>query len=244
MSAWSLRKSSYDIPVNEVHVWKLNLEAQNGFQNECLSYLSAEEKTKAQRFHFDIDRAHFIMAHGIQRILLSRYTKIPTLDLKIARGAHGKPYCANESLENLHFNLSHSRGVALFAISKNAQVGVDVEWINPDFDVNSVVSTVFSGKEKQKLRELSGQDRLKWFFKFWTHKEAILKCLGTGLAIEPDMLELSFKDETVSFKFDSTVAHYLPPQWSLFEVNPAAEFAGALAINAAKVTLKTYIFES
>lgn len=76
----------------------------------------------------------------------------------------GKPRLA-ESSPQLEFNLSHSAGIALVAVSGEHEVGVDVERVRPR--------------------------RGEAFYRRWACHEAHVKCLGVGLlrarrmALEP-----------------------------------------------------------
>lgn len=78
---------------------------------------------------------------------------------------------------NTHFNISHSHGVVVLAINDNHPVGVDIELIR-DMEDN-FKRYVCDDKEY----ELS-KDNNEEFFKIWTNKESLLKCLGTGIKMK------------------------------------------------------------
>lgn len=72
----------------------------------------------------------------------------------------------------MHFNVSHSFGLVVLAIN-NKDIGIDVELIR-EVDPSLVV---FVTSEEEK-KHLNGPES---FFKIWTSKESLLKCLGLGI---------------------------------------------------------------
>ena len=92
----------------------------------------------------------------------------------ISRTKQGKPYFPQ--YPSLHFNLSHTHGMALCAIS-DTSVGADIEWIRPRRD--ALPRYVFTAAEQRQYQELGGD----WpaFYTLWTRKEAWCKYTGQGL---------------------------------------------------------------
>jgi len=88
---------------------------------------------------------------------------------------YGKPYLVN--YPNIDFNISHSGSYAVLAVAFDKRVGIDVELMNIDIDLE-IKSTVFSHFECKQITNYSD------FFILWAKKEAYLKCLGVGLASE------------------------------------------------------------
>ena len=72
----------------------------------------------------------------------------------------------------MHFNVSHSFGLVMLAIN-NKDIGIDVELIR-EVDP-SLKDYVTSEEEKKHLHDDES------FFKIWTSKESLLKCLGSGI---------------------------------------------------------------
>lgn len=71
------------------------------------------------------------------------------------------------------FNISHSKGVIALAISKDYPIGLDVELIR---DYKDDLAKYISNDEEYKYIKDN-----KSFFEIWTSKEALVKCLGSGL---------------------------------------------------------------
>ena len=76
----------------------------------------------------------------------------------------------------------HSRDVSVFAVANNRSVGVDVEFIRPDYEHDIIAQRWFSERENELLSLLSEDDRLSGFFATWARKEALVKALGTGIS--------------------------------------------------------------
>lgn len=74
-----------------------------------------------------------------------------------------------------YFNVSHSHGLVAIALSKTSDVGVDLELVRPVKE--SLKEFVCSTKEAEFAKDN------KDFYKVWTAKEALTKCIGTGISI-------------------------------------------------------------
>lgn len=131
--------------------------------------------------HFADDRARFLVSHAGLRRCLAGALGCASEVLSFRPGPFGKPALATVGRE-LHFNLTHSRSLALVAWSASAPLGVDVEDVQRQTEEIGIGRLVFSAREQQALERLpAGDDRRAAFFELWTRKEAVLKALGTGL---------------------------------------------------------------
>ncbi len=75
---------------------------------------------------------------------------------------------------NIYFNISHSKGVVILAVSKDNDVGVDIEYIRPLEDKFKQ----YVCNEDEYLFSKNNDER---FYEIWTNKESLLKCLGSGI---------------------------------------------------------------
>ena len=93
---------------------------------------------------------------------------------EISRLSDGKPVFTNHP--DCHFNLSHSGGMALCALS-DRPVGADIEIVCPR--KSEFPAYVFKGAEYDRYKALGGD----WdaFYTLWTEKESIIKYTGEGL---------------------------------------------------------------
>lgn len=150
--------------------------------------LSPDETDRAARFRFRRDADRFVRAHGFLRRTLSASTGLGAGQLAFETESNGKPVLA---CRGVHFNLSHSAGLATVAVSRGGPVGIDVEWIDRRVDIAALAETCFTPDERCVLDALSGDARAERFFAFWTAKEARMKLTGEGMALEPRNIDLA-----------------------------------------------------
>ena len=216
---------------NEVHVWRASLELPSSQVQRLRRNLSEEELERAERFHFERHRDHFIGARGLLRTILGRYLMTDPGKLQFRYGPKGKPELAGKASQRpLHFNVSHSHGLALYAVTREHEIGVDVERIRPDLAGEKIAERFFSSREAATLRELPAHMRQKAFYTCWTRKEAYLKAIGQGITLHLDQFEVSVAPGEpavlLSINGDPKEASY----WSLKGLDPGPGYVGALAV--------------
>jgi 4'-phosphopantetheinyl transferase len=188
---------------------------------------------RAALFYFARDREHFIVARGVLRAILGCYLNRTPESLSFCYGSHGKPALAGESDgDAIRFNVSHSHGVALYAVTRGREVGIDLERIRFDLPVVEIAERFFSKREVAMLRSLPTEARHQAFFRCWTHKEAYIKARGEGLSLPLDQFDLSLTsggpDAVLGTQRD-------PPEtsrWCFQDLSPAAGYVAALAVEA------------
>ena len=217
----------------EVHVWRANLDQAPSRIQDFLLTLAADERARAQRFYFERDRDHFIVARGVLRAILGRYSSRAPEGLSFTYGAHGKPALAGASgAEAIRFNVSHSGEVALYAVARGVEVGVDLERIRFDVSAAEIAERFFSRREVEMLRALPADAQRDGFFRCWTRKEAYIKARGEGLSLPLDQFDVSLAPgepaELIGTRPDPAEAS----RWSLEEIIPAPGYVGAVAAEA------------
>ena len=222
--------NAHQIPLlreDQVHVWAWNLDRPP--VDSDWSVLSQEETLRARRFVHPHDRDRYVRAHAVTRTLLGSYTGVNPATISFATNARGKPKIQNaENTERVRFNLAHSAAIGMLAVSRNYDLGVDVEHMRP-IDATVAVHH-FSPRELLTLDNLPAPLWLAGFYRCWTSKEALLKGEGVGLNFPLD----DFHVEVDPLRPPALIAvephSHITPGWRLFELNPADEFAGTLAI--------------
>ncbi|MCE1162539.1 MAG: 4'-phosphopantetheinyl transferase superfamily protein [Thiomonas sp.] len=173
---------------SDVHIWELDLRRPPA---HALDLLDAAEQERARRFVFAIDQTRYIAAHGWMRQILGRYLGRAPQDLQFTFGLHGKPALSGRRNDaSLCFNLSHSLDKALLAVSNGLPVGVDIEAIRPDLPDSVLAAGVLTPGELDELAQLPPKQQTDVFFACWARKEACMKALGLGLALEPRSLHV------------------------------------------------------
>ena len=139
-----------------------------------------EETGQATRFVFEEDRQACLAAHWLKRHMLSRaFPAADPLSWRFARGSHGKPYVVEPY--DIHFNVSHCRGLVACAVRSGAPVGIDVEFTGCQAP-EEIVEHYFSEAETAWWHAQSEEDKAAAFFSLWTAKEAFIKATGRGLS--------------------------------------------------------------
>ena len=228
LSDWfATRRRKMELATNEVHVWRGRLTSSFQTRQELRDLLSPDEFEHASRFNFDLHREQYTIGRGLLRIILSMYTDVPPDRIAFEYTQYGKPFLRDALVQ---FNVSHSHGLALYALAKEKRLGVDVEWMRPMRDQEAIARQFFSQAEYKDWLSLDPSIRNVGFFNCWTRKEAYLKAVGSGLYTPLDSFEVSLKPDTAAV-LNSIDGRSLPAsQWSLFHLNPGQDFVGALAI--------------
>jgi 4'-phosphopantetheinyl transferase len=229
---------------DEVHVWRACLDRTAAELQALSETLAPDETARAERFHFPRDRERFVAARGLLRALLSGYTGQPPGELRLTANEHGKPQLAApaEAPHPLRFNVTHSRDLALYAVTWGREVGVDLEWMHKDLDFEGVVGRFFSPREAAALRALSREARREAFFACWTRKEAYVKARGRGLSLGLDTFDVSLTPSGPPEPVHQSGEPDEAGCWSVYGFIPAAGYVAALAVegNAWRMVLRPW----
>jgi 4'-phosphopantetheinyl transferase len=177
---------------DQVYVWRISLGSLSANFEGAWLVLSREERERADRFHFEADRRRSVIGRGCLRLLLSGILGLPAKSLRFEFGEFGKPKLTSTQAQGLEFSASHSGDLVLIAISRGRAVGVDVETVRTDIDIDEIAARFFSVNEYRNLASLVGTSRYEAFFTCWTRKEAYLKARGEGLSTPLNQFEVSF----------------------------------------------------
>ncbi len=228
-----------------IHVWQARLEHFAGQSTQLLHLLSMDERARAERFIFLKDREHFIAARGLLRILLSRYLDLPPQQLSFSYSPFGKPSLDVESdRDSLRFNVSHSHGIALYAIARGREVGVDVEYVRADVAAEAIAEHFFSAREVERLRALPAEAQPLAFFHCWTRKEAFIKAMGEGLSFPLDEFDVSLSPEEPAALLGIRNDTLEAARWSLQALPVEDGYVAALATQGHDWQLKCWTLPS
>ncbi len=175
---------SLKINKNEIHLWQVNpdLITQAELLNKYKNLLSDDETKKQQRYKFAHDRHDALITRAFVRDLLSYYADIAPSDWRFDKGVKDKPEIVNPPLP-LRFNLSHTKGLIICAVTLADDIGCDVENTTRSNDVLAIANRYFSASETNALFSLPKEQQRHRFFDYWTLKESYIKAWGLGLAI-------------------------------------------------------------
>jgi 4'-phosphopantetheinyl transferase len=194
--------------------------------------LSADEQARADRFHFDINRHHFIVARGRLRELLSHYLATSPAQIEFGYTSYGKPQLVSAlpSGGDLQFNLAHSGGLALYAFTLVGEIGVDLEHIRPEFTGDEIARRFFSVAEVACLDQLPAAARHEAFFNCWTRKEAFIKAKGMGLSLALDQFDVTLTPGDPAALLGTKWDQHEAAQWSLQAIEIDEGYAAAVAV--------------
>jgi 4'-phosphopantetheinyl transferase len=225
----------------EAHVWRADLNLNEGFQNSFLNLLSADEKNRAKKFRFAKDSQNFIVARGILRLLIGKYLEINPAEVSFQYSEFGKPSIAHNN--SLQFNISHSQNIALFAFTKKFNIGIDVEFVNPNIEVKEIATSFFSTNEIKNLLALPEQQQTLGFFYCWTRKEAFIKAVGEGLSFPLDKFEVSLEPNKPAKLLATDWQPKDVAKWSIYSLSPKANFVGSLVIEGLVEKVKCWSWQ-
>ncbi|MGC2474244.1 MAG: 4'-phosphopantetheinyl transferase superfamily protein [Candidatus Sulfotelmatobacter sp.] len=237
-SNWWMDLSAPALASPDIHVWEFPLEAPASTVAEAGEVLSPDEHQRAARFHFDRDARRFKIARSRMRSILGSYLERPPGELHFVYAQHGKPSIENPE-KDIRFNLSHSGERAVLAVVQGREVGVDIEQIRENVEIDALAERFFSDGEKELLRLLARADKLRNFFRFWTCKEAFLKAQAVGLTRSLASFTVDLKSVPPRFS-DTQEIHSEDSKWSLLELDCKPEYASALAVEGTIGSVKDF----
>lgn len=228
---WDAAPKNINLSSNDIHIWCADLDLPNLRVEELARILSADELARANKFHFDEHRKRFIVRRGILRTLLGSYLDIEPNQLQFDYNSRGKPALKkNSGGDRLRFNLSDSQGMALYALTRDRDLGVDLEHIRPMKDAEQLVKRFFSDREYAEFSQLDRDRQEVTFFTCWTRKEAYIKAIGEGLSLPLDRFEISISPEEPAKLLSIQGDAQLAEGWLLQDLKPASGYAAALAV--------------
>ena len=228
-TSWRSSPEELVLDDNEVHVWRASLHQKRQIVRALSEHLKPDERKRAHGFRFPLDREYFVVGRGVLRDILSRYLRTTPDQISFSYNDYGKPTLDGEGGDQgLRFNLSHSHGVALYVVTRERSVGVDLEFIREDFDCVEIATRFFSPSEVTTVRTLLPNLQAAAFFNCWTRKEAFIKAIGDGLSRPLDQFSVSLVPKEpaclLSIDDDSQAA----ARWYMKEIFPGPGFTAAV----------------
>ena len=216
--------------MGDIQLWHVSLDRPPEEAERLAAVLAPDERSRANRFRDAALGRRFVVGRATLRQLLGRQLSRDPKEIGFTYGAAGKPELIDLSSHGLHFNLTHSQGVAIIAVSPGRPIGVDVERIRPDFAGEEIAARFFSPREQAMLSALPADQRIESFFRCWTRKEAFIKLLGAGLSFPLDKFDVSLAPgapaELLALRGESGAK----TRWSLREIDAPPEHVAAVAV--------------
>jgi 4'-phosphopantetheinyl transferase len=193
--------------------------------------LTLDDRARADRYKFETDRRRFCVARSSLRTILGRYLKVKPGRLQLDTGDYGKPFFRNRAATlGLRFNMSHSNQLALMAVTRDREVGIDIEYMRSDFVTAEVVDHFFSSVEVAQFHSVPNELKTRSFFDCWTRKEAYIKARGEGMSCPLDHFDVSLMPGEPARLLASRVAPGESERWAFEELHAGDGYAATVAV--------------
>jgi phosphopantetheinyl transferase len=147
----------------EIILYLVNINDIKSEYETFLNKLNEEEKKKIERAYKEEDRL---------KNLVSALLKKKFIKGLIYYNQYNKPYS-----KDVFFSISHSKDMVGIVLSKDSELGLDIEYNKKDR--SNLYNKILSINEKKE-----GKD----FYYYWTRKESYLKLLSTGIPLQTNFL--------------------------------------------------------
>lgn len=236
---WPAAPSSISID-DDIHIWRAHLRQDPATVQRLYEILNPDERRRADKYHFQKDRDHFVVARGALREILSAYIRISPARIRFSYNRYGKPALSDGEpfADLLRFSVSHSHGIALYGLTQGREIGIDIEHIRADFASLDIAEHFFSPAEVESLRAVPANQQTDAFFCCWSRKEAYIKALGKGLSHPLKEFAVSLAPGLPARLLNAGNDPHETARWSMLELFPADGYAAALVVEGALRSLK------
>ena len=229
VAAWLQAPQTISLSSTDLDLWLARIE---DLGDGVAGLLSEAERERGLRFRHPGARREFLRTRGWLRQALARYLQAEPGQLQFAYGPQGKPRLAGSTEgQGICFNVSHSHGLALLAVTSDRLVGVDVEQIRTDKDLLGLANRYFSANEIAALGRLPASEAGRAFFLAWTRKEAFIKALGHGMSFPLDQFDVSLAPGERAVLLEVRSQQTNAREWAMTDIDLGTEFAGAAVVH-------------
>ncbi len=237
-----------ELPDNEIHLYFSFPDqiSDPGLLKRYESLLSDDELAQMPRFYFARHRHQFLLTRALIRTTLSRYFPVEPETWRFDRNAYGKPGISSpHGAWPVRFNLSHCDGLILCGITRDHDIGVDVEdALRSTRAAFDGLSSYFSASEIAALARLPADQQKQRFFDYWTLKESYIKARGMGLAIPLDKFSFQFEANRLSGFETQPDLEDDATNWQFWRTPMAERYRVAVAVNSGDIDFTINAFNT
>jgi 4'-phosphopantetheinyl transferase len=224
---------------NEVHIHFANLDWENAEMTRLGRFLGPGERARADRLQNRLARDRFVAGRGFLRETLAGYLGEGPEKIRLAEGEGGKPRLAERAGSGaLSFNLSHAADLAVLAVSRERDVGIDLERIAEELQFHAMARLFFSLREQTELFGLPRIEQPAAFYRCWTRKEAYLKGCGKGFMQPSDSFDVSLLPGHPPALLANRAFPDDPACWSLTDIPAPQGYFATLAFAGESPVIK------
>ena len=226
----SIREYATRVPstIEGACLWLLRLDVPAESIPGYRDVLSADERVRADRFRFERDRRRFVVCRALLRHLVGAAAGVACERVAFTYGPFGKPQL--DLATDIRLNVSHSDDRALVAITQGAEIGVDIERMNAQIDMESLAGQVFSALEEGRFQEVAPALRVGAFYAGWTRKEAYIKARGDGLQRALDSFDVELAPGRPARLIDVRGEPGEAERWLMASMDVVPGYAAALCV--------------
>lgn len=232
---WSAAPADLPLPPGEVHLWRIPLAPPETALRRLEATLAPDERARAERFRFDVHRVRYVAGRGALRAILGRYLGVAPAAVSFGYAEHGKPRLDAAAAGAIRFNLSNAEDLALVALVRGREVGVDLENLRTIDDAEAIAGRFFSVPENEVFRCLPAGERDRAFLRCWTRKEAFVKAVGEGLSMPLDRFDVSFAPGEPARLLGTRPDAAEAARWRLWDVDAGPGWLAALMVERGEV---------
>lgn len=215
-----------------IHVWLLTHSEvmDEGLMQAYRGLLTEEERAQELRFRFPEGRKNYLLTRALVRTVLSRYSSVQAHEWVFTKTDYGRPELspAHEDAHNIIFNISHTRESIVLAVTRDREIGVDVESLEAKRVGLELARRVFAPREIEALSRLPETLQRERFLELWTLKESYIKARGMGLSIPTAKFGFDFVAEGgLSLSIDAELNDE-PGRWRFVQFRPSANHIAAV----------------
>ena len=174
-----VNKQILKINSEKMDVFWLDTRYINNIKSPALEYLTSTELQKYKGITHKGIAKQYCMSRFLLRYVLSLYLDSLPQKIKVNKTPKGKPYVNDNTV---FFNMTHTQDVIAMVVRKAGPVGIDIEYELRKRRSTAVAKRYFSQAEQVLLNEQPNHKKMNQFYKIWTVKEAVGKCLGEGIS--------------------------------------------------------------
>lgn len=242
-TTWSTMSEIPDWGAREVHVWLIPLHPAEEDLDQLRSWLVSAEQTRADRFLFDKHRQRFLIGRARQRQLLGQYLDLAPSQVDFQYDGLGKPSLRGQGANSgVCFNFSNSGQAALLAVTRDMELGIDLELLRGLTNLEGLAARFFTAEESDEILSLQGLPQQQAFFRCWTRKEAYLKAVGKGLTFPLNRVRVTVQADQPAricwINGDPAAA----AAWQLQHLEPAGGYLGALAFQGSRDQIRRFLW--
>lgn len=227
---------------NETDVFLFTIQELDPYFLTLFSYLSYEEKIRMNRLLHESLKRKYVISHGFLRLLLGKYLALFPSNVQYNYNEFKKPFCSQDP--NLYFNMSHANNYIAYVFSHSYKAGIDIEFIKNIPKIESLFSSIASPQEVLIFEKQNEIDKIYFFYKTWTIKEAFLKALGIGLTYPLSDIETTIipKERFKILKFDENKE--ILTGWTFMPIKYISDYLGTVAVEKKNEKINFHTFSS